>query len=512
MDNKTILLKCLTLLFRESEMSNHEDNSVDLVREVLEDVKINELNLGGQSDKNMLLGIKELVLELLEHPNDLYDKTLLIQRLQLLTLEDERFFDVIKSGLEADLEPDKLKKTILTIRRVLNNHLREKRISDYLNNSSYKLKFKRDEIKDMNEFILNLTKELDTLQTGNDGTDTSIIGETSLSDPSSITKVLKEIKESNNGEGILKTGWQALNRMLQGGFRRGEFTMISALQHKYKSGFTLSLLCQLAMYNTPYMLDKSKKPALLRISFEDDLTGNYEFIYKYLKYNENGVLPDVKNDSPEYMQQYIYSKLSVNGYEVFMMRVNPVNWTYKHIINKILELESQGYEIHMAMVDYLSMVPTVGCNTNGPMGTDLRDMFRRIRNFCSAKKISFITPHQLSTEAKELVRNGNNSFVKFIAEKGYYSGSKQLDQEVDLELYIHIEKQDGDSFLTVQRGKHRDTGIISDDMKYFVLKFPKRSPIPDDLLKQDSSLRRVGGSPNEETNDELFSLKKSMQI
>jgi hypothetical protein len=31
MDNKTLLLKCLTLLYRESEMSNNEDNSVDLV-------------------------------------------------------------------------------------------------------------------------------------------------------------------------------------------------------------------------------------------------------------------------------------------------------------------------------------------------------------------------------------------------------------------------------------------------------------------------------------------------
>jgi hypothetical protein len=288
--------------------------------------------------------------------------------------------------------------------------------------------------------------------------------------------------------------------------------MIAALQHKYKTGFTLSLLCQIAMYNKPYMIDTTKKPALLRISFEDDLTNNYQFIYQYLKYNETGALPDVRSDDVHEMVSYINNKLSVNGYEVFMMRVDPVNWTYKHIINRILELEAKGFEIHLAMVDYLSMVPTVGCNTSGPMGTDLRDMFRRIRNFCSGKKITFLTPHQLSTDAKELVRNGNTSFVKFIAEKGYYSGSKQLDQELDLELYIHIEKEAKESYLTIMRGKHRGVGIIPDDMKYMVLKFPKNAPIPDDLEKADSTLRRVGGALNEESNDELFSINKSVNI
>ena len=58
--------------------------------------------------------------------------------------------------------------------------------------------------------------------------------------------------------------------MLQGGFRRGQFSMIAALQHKYKTGFTLSILSQIAMYTKPYMKDSFKKPLLLRISFEDN--------------------------------------------------------------------------------------------------------------------------------------------------------------------------------------------------------------------------------------------------
>lgn len=46
--------------------------------------------------------------------------------------------------------------------------------------------------------------------------------------------------------------------MLQGGFRRGEFWLIPALQHKFKTGFSLSIFSQIALYNKPYLFDKNK--------------------------------------------------------------------------------------------------------------------------------------------------------------------------------------------------------------------------------------------------------------
>lgn len=55
-----------------------------------------------------------------------------------------------------------------------------------------------------------------------------------------------------------------------------------------------------------------------------------------------------------------------------------------------------------------------------------------------------------------LIRNGmDEQFVAEIKNKGYYDGCRTLDQEVDMELYIHIVKVDGRSYLTLQRGKHR---------------------------------------------------------
>jgi KaiC/GvpD/RAD55 family RecA-like ATPase len=64
-------------------------------------------------------------------------------------------------------------------------------------------------------------------------------------------KFFSEVKNRMVGAGVYKTGWSDLNDMLQGGFRPGEFVMIPALQHKYKTGFTLSLFAQIATWGMP---------------------------------------------------------------------------------------------------------------------------------------------------------------------------------------------------------------------------------------------------------------------
>jgi hypothetical protein len=86
-------------------------------------------------------------------------------------------------------------------------------------------------------------------------------------------------------------------------------------------------------------------------------------------------------------------------------------------------------------------------------------------------------------------------FVKEIANKGYYAGSRQIDQEVDLELYIHIEIVNGTSWLTVQRGKHRIVGQTPLIDQYCVLPFQPVGGILDDINGPDTTRRKVGGGP-----------------
>jgi hypothetical protein len=122
-------------------------------------------------------------------------------------------------------------------------------------------------------------------------------------------------------------------------------------------------------------------------------------------------------------------------------------------------------------------------------------MFRRLRNFFAPRLTLFLTPHQLSTEAKRLIREGQADFVKLINGKGYYDGCQRLDQEVDGEMYQHIEIVNGKSFLTLQRGKHRKTKQTPINDRYFVLPLHPIGDLMDDVEGSDTTLRRPGGGP-----------------
>jgi hypothetical protein len=367
-------------------------------------------------------------------------------------------------------------------------------------------RYKRDAIKDINGYIAELISQLEPLQLNSSSKDPAVLGEVDLGSDESLREIFSAIKQNNEGTRVYKTGWQDLNEMLQGGLRPAEFVLTPALQHKYKTGFNLSLFAQIARLNEPHNIDPTKKPLLLRISFEDELVNNLQFLYQYLRFNETREYVNMKGLSVEEMAAYVKKELQQTGFHVKMFRVDPTQWSYRSICNKVIELEAQGYAVEGLFLDYLAMVPTTGCITSGPTGTDMRDLIRRIRNFCAPRGTFVVTPHQLSPEAKNLVRGGvpEDQFVKEVAEKGFTSGSRQLDQEVDLEIYIHLMKHNKETYLTVQRGKHRLPTIVSDELKYFILKFPKGMPIPEDLNELNHIPIRKIRSAATNTDESLF--------
>jgi hypothetical protein len=488
MDIKTLLVKSITLLYRESQQIVRSENSSDMIRTVLDQITVDERR--HTDDTFIYTSLRDLAMEMCRNPVDYeYDINTLLTHIKSACSMDDRLYDTFAQSLEAEYSEGHLNRSILNIRKSLNNHFKENEIQSVLDFASINFRKERYKMKDVGQFVNEVIARLEPLQMSSVTKDPAIISDIDIGNSGTMNAAFSELQDMDNGNGLMKTGWQDLNNMLQGGFRRGEFVIIPALQHKYKTGFTLSIFSQIPLYNKPYMIDPTKKPLILRISFEDKAAMNLQFLYQKLKFDETGEEVKIKAASPEeidVMSNYIQQRLQVNGYNVKLMRVDPTLWTYKHICNKIIELEAEGYEIHLLMLDYLGMVPTTGCITSGPTGTDIRDMIRRIRNFAEPKKITIITPHQISTEAKMLIRNGlpEDKFVRDIAEKGYYAGSKQLDQEIDLEVYIHLFKHNGAWYLAVQRGKHRLPTIVQENYKYFILPFPKRMPIPDDLMKE----------------------------
>jgi hypothetical protein len=491
MDHKALLVKAIVLLYRESQLPDKTENSADLVRTAIESVTVPEVGMGINTEREAISSLNPLDYE--------YDQATLLQSLKLSCNYDDKLYEVFEDSIAEAIPESQLKRTIVNLRKTINNHFKEQQINEVLNKASYEFRFKRDKIKDVNGFVSQVIAQLEPLQLNTSVKDPAVITDLDLGDDGAVREIFTEIQEIDNGDGMMKLGWQDVNDMTQGGFRRGEFIIVPGLQHKYKTGMSLSVFAHIAQYNVPYMIDPAKKPLLLRISFEDNLVSNLEFLYRKLKFDETGVDVEVKNISVDEMSSYIQQRLRVNGYHIKFMRVDPTQWTYKNICNKIIEYEAQGYEIHVCMVDYVGMLPTTGCNTTGPMGADKRDLIRRLRNFCAPKKITFITPYQLSTEAKQLIRNGlsEDQFVKMVEGKGYYDGCRSLDQEVDLELFIHLFKHNGEWFFSIQRGKHRLPTIVSEEKKYVLYKFPKKMPIKDDInLPERLGMRKLPSAPS----------------
>jgi len=493
---RVLLVNAITLLYRESQLPDNKEKSIAVAQKVVASVKIADVTHSLDHDTKIISGLTTLLTTMCTDPLDYqYEEIEILQRIRVISEGDDSVYDAIHEGITKELPVTTLKRICLNLRRFLVNYFRETEAIELMTKASNKLRFSRADIADLKKFLGEHIASLEPYTVDAVTQDPAIVSHVSLQNMESVENVYQSIQKEADGTEIIKCGYQGINRMLRGGFRYGDQVVIGALQHNYKTGFSLTLFKQFLLYNVPTTRDPTKKPLAIRISFEDDINLNMQFLFSNLKENEDGRVPslqEINQNTPEEMSKYVVNRLTANGWYVDFLRVDPTRWSYIDLCNKIVEYESEGYEVKICMVDYLKMLPTTGC-TQGASGQDIRDMFRRMRNFTNPRRILFVTPHQLSTEAKQLIRDGKRDFVKEIANKGYYDGCRTIDNEVDMELYIHIEKENGESYLTVQRGKHRIVGKTPDEDLYCVLKFSKDGGIPDDLLKADSSRRKVGG-------------------
>lgn len=497
MDTKLLLVKAITLLCLESYIPGKGGNSAEMVSQAMATIKVPESFHSGDFGRDPIIALRETARWMTTNPVDYtYDKSELLQRIRVNTGTDEQLFDAFKDGITPERGEEELKKVCGNYRYQLRIFLEQKEVKALAKNFYTKLHF-NEQMVDWRtcvpEMIEQLTrfKDMEGAQVQN----RSIVRSLRMSDPTSVADALRRGVEELDSKGTIRFGHQGINRMFgpAGGARRGEMIVIGAQQHNYKSGMALQLLKGAALYNKPYMRDPEKRPMLFRISCENELETDIMHLYRLLAEAETGLPVDVRSVNPDEAAQYVYENLTRSGYELDMVRIDPSDFTFHDLFLEVEKREQDGFEIHMCNVDYLSMISKKGCQV-GPAGVEVRDLYRRTRNFMSKRGITFITPHQLSTESKQLTRSGVSDFVKQIANQSYWEGSKQIDQEVDMEIYLHIEIVNGEKYLTIQRGKHRSPLITPERDLYCVYKFDTYADIPDDVLDLDRSRRHVGGT------------------
>lgn len=511
MDAKMVLVQALSLVFWESRLEFQSGGSIELLKDVVAEVQIPEQTIEGDRTKEVIVGLRGLIQAYISKPvQDRVNLGTLLQRIRVIAKDDNSVYDAFANHLVDELDGIEVRKRCIL-------YINE--LTEYVNTCKFQKLVKTwfakhcfaGEVIDVSVVAAEMVEKLEHYIYHTEGTDVSgiagIVDYIDIADTDKMEEMFKKAQEESSAEGVLKIGWQGLTRMFgwHGGLRRGDCYVVGALQHNYKSGFVMNLTKQVALYNKPYMLDEKKKPLILVVSAENSTTDNMTFLYSSLVENATGEPADLSAVSYETMTQYVKQALGVNGYHFHHVRVNPSDFGYQELFTLTMTLESQGFEIHLLTIDYLNMFTKKGC-TEGASGQNVRDLIRRVRNHYAPRKTTVVFPHQVSTEAKYLLRNGVDDFVKEIANKGFWDSCKTIDQEVDMEILIHIVKLDGKSYLTVQRGKHRGLGTrqTPDAHMYTVLPFFPVGGIRDDIHGKDLSMSKVGGGSADGEGAEWF--------
>lgn len=497
MDAKLLLVKIITLLYREAQIGNPDTTSIPLVKELVNGIKTSNGLLSSEFGKDIITSLRESVLWMVENgPKHVYDREEILQRMRMNVNGDDAAYDALKQGIAKEYTEEELLIVIKSYRSSLMDYNNRIAVKEVLRQYNTRMAFNEETVnwKTIVEDLRTTLKPYeDALRGEVEAVHPSTVSAIDFSDVSSIRDILILAVDELDERGVLRFGWQGFNRMFgdSHGARRGEFVVIGALQHNFKSDWCLNTMRQVALYNKPYMRDSTKKPALLRVSFENTAAHDITSWYKEFYENETRTPINQKEIDPVEAAQVIFDRMQVNGYHILYRHIDPTEFTYRDFFDMLDKFEREGYEIHSIWCDYLNMMSKRGC-AQGAHGQDIRDLFRRMRNYTSKRGITFFTPHQLSTEAKGLTRLGIDNFVKEIANKGYWDSCRTLDQEVDMEIYLHIETANGEKYLTAQRGKHRKlTQTRMVDM-YTVYKFEPHGII-DDVNGPDLSRRAVGG-------------------
>ena len=494
---KLLLVQCITLLCLEHRPDSPASPSTELINNIVSSLEVKETTVDHDHGRQTFLELRKLTLDLNKKAKaDFPSLTEVLQDVRVCCREESSLFDAVTQGVnEAFPDGMSIMRSINSRRRSLTAHLNDETIKQIMKEYSQKMLFNRGG-SDIAGMVNEMGARLDPyVKARAEQRHPAEMGCIDFGSPEIVEEFFEAVQTTLSADGAFKSGWKGFNRILGslGAFRRGEFVITSALQHNFKSYLVMLLFAHVCLFNKPYMRDSTKKPLLLFATLENEISDNLLTIYKYIRENETGEEIIVKDINKQEAAAYVCARLQENGFNVKMVRFDPTEFTIAGFTNYLDGLQAQGYELQMLIVDYLNMLPKTGLDAK-VAGDDVRLLFRRMRNYTTPRGITFISPHQLSSDALQLMRENTEDFVKVVANKGYYDGCRRLGQEPDLELFHHIIRVKGKAYLAIQRGKHRNT-LTSEEYQYVLLPFNPVGTLPWDIDKdEDFAIKVVPGT------------------
>ena len=494
MEYQTTLSLLLAIVYRSSVLK--QEPPIEVIESMMDEIILNN-TAGGNPEAVRVDALKEIINEVM-HSDQVtpYDIKHMTTRIELALSSDEVWADTLSDSIVDTTKEEtsaRLGKDIGT----LMFKRRQTRLDSVLKTASYQLSSGKVPYQEIMDHAKETVLALEDIITDYTEQDKAIVSSASTRDVESMIETFKKAGEQLEGDQVYKFPFGDINDGLWGGLRLTDTVLISALQHHYKSGMTMQMATGIPQINDPVQREGKGKPCVSRISFEDSLENNFLFMYNEMYHNKYKEAPDPKvKISDEKRAEIVMKRLTSRGWDVDFLRTNPSGWTYRDIQNYVEQLEiDHNLDVQVLVLDYLMLVPTTGCITTGPMGTDKRDLLRRMRNWGAARGTAIISPHQLNTTAKAKQREDIQAkdFLQHIKGCGMYADSGQLDQEFDIGILLHRVKHNNDWWLNVVVEKHRFPKVTPESKKSTFIPFsPNGMPLLADVITgEKKSLRRL---------------------
>ena len=283
-----------------------------------------------------------------------------------------------------------------------------------------------------------------------------------------------------DGSTKLKTGIQAINRSLNGGFENDRCYIYLGLPGEGKSSTLLNLTLQIKGNNKDIVTkDPTKRPTILFLTMEntlnetlervfsilvsdDDISefGGYKEIMQLLRQNGLGV----SNDSPIDIEfRYVPS--------------NSVDTDYLYTIYD--EMSANGQEVVCLVQDYIKRIrPRDFKLMGGDMRIALGAVVDEFKEFAIAKHIPVITASQLNRDAAKIIDEGRKSTEADLVRKVGRAniGESTLITENADSAFILVPEDgaDGRKYLGMANAKKR---FKTQSSQFFYLPYSKERPL-----------------------------------
>ena len=489
------LIKVRKVLFEIEPVASEEEVELanDLVNLYLDDTR-KDLNLENVSSLTRLCSI---FVDMVIHDNrpDLF--------IEEVGFAGESISDTFIRKFEGALYPSEFEKdnplkvkqrVLFDVRLEVDKHMLDKKILQKtfaLTNASNNTELQKA-LREYIAFASVVEAKLLTV------TDKSVTEEINISDTNAVAKVFEKVSDGEN-KPVLRTGFQGINQMLQGGFKRGEVVGIVADSHNYKSGLTLTMFISILLENKAPEVADGKKPAAAWYSLEDPLSHVFDVMFNYTYHFIEGTAPKVTMTSVQ-KASYVKEKLLEKGWHLLFFKADPTVCHWDGPMNVIKRKMGEGYEFAMVGYDYLPLLSTKGLEGSG--GTELRQLIRNYKNFSQKNNMLAFTPLQAAPSANSLSSEGviKEDKVRAMANRNMTAGSRQLVQDLDTIFYIDKVVHEGIPLLITVLHKHKNPKVIADYKKTIVLRFMIDRPIIGDLGKEPEYWHKLDDVPLDNDN------------